>query len=980
MGFDVGSVHGDIRLETAGFKKSVAVINKGQTDMTKKAGGASSAFKGLWKQMAVGLGIGAGVALVMRTFTRQLSDTIKKGREFEKEWANVTTMLSISEKETDKLKRALMNLSPTLGGTTELAKGMYQVLSASIEPAKAIEFLGVAAKAAQAGVTDVYTSVDALTTVINAYGMAAEDATKVSDIMFATVKRGKLTYGELAGALGTVVPVAATVGIEFEEVAAALASLTRQGINVQTATMQLRQVFMAVLKPGKDAKDLAKKLGLEFSVAALKAKGLAKFLEDVKIKTGGSSTAISILFKNVRAMTPVMALTGRAAKGLAKDILLMKVASGLSEEAFRKQMKTTDFWIRTMGFATDKFKIAFWDGFTTPLKEGIKSSKDLEKATKELMITFREMGKLIGSIVVPAYKGLMQHVNKAFNLNKKMKIVIEGISLAIKNKQIPTLKNVTKAWVENYIEQKKAKEWADKNKESIASFIEKLTGLKIKLGETKEGLEDVGKGSKELGETVKKVSEEIIKLVKEMTDEIKKATLDEFEYRKLKAQQIYEERKALLEKEGADREAFMLLEKARITTLAEIEEDLTEKQKKEIDKRVKIYSEFWKKVKEKHEEFKGYLASYADIVNQYVMNEFDYKNLKIDEWHEYELQVLQASLGNSKEYYEAKTLLDEAYGIKKKQFVEDTEKKIAKEIDKTAKAAQAAWEKQYRYWIDLCKNMGNTFGNFTKSILTKGSDLKDALAGLWNDILDSFRSMIANMVAEWTTKFLLKILESTKETSSDIVDELGKIKTGASSAASSAGSAFSSAFAGAALFLLPLAMIPFVNWLDKIFPKHVVTAAERAAMTYAAAFRKQMQKESKKAGTFEWEWKKGYVVAEPEEPEEGWQTGFTGIVRSPMRPLIGEVPEFVFIKPLSEMRTPVIDTGPRPLAPSMFGEGLTREVAEIRHTSGGGEEVGGKREVHIHGPLIQTTGISRSDLERVGEELRRIVEYQLERG
>lgn len=52
----------------------------------------------------------------------------------------------------------------------------------------------------------------------------------------------------MASALRTLVPVASKAGLNFEEIVALMSTLkfateTRQGINVQTATMQLQQVI-----------------------------------------------------------------------------------------------------------------------------------------------------------------------------------------------------------------------------------------------------------------------------------------------------------------------------------------------------------------------------------------------------------------------------------------------------------------------------------------------------------------------------------------------------------------------------------------------------------------------------------------------------------------------------------------------------------------------------------------------------------------
>ena len=81
---------------------------------------------------------------------------------------------------TDGVRR----MSVEFGESTEaLAGGLYDILSASVAPGKALDVLAVAARAAKAGLTDTKTAADAITTILNSYGLAAEDAGKVSDWM-----------------------------------------------------------------------------------------------------------------------------------------------------------------------------------------------------------------------------------------------------------------------------------------------------------------------------------------------------------------------------------------------------------------------------------------------------------------------------------------------------------------------------------------------------------------------------------------------------------------------------------------------------------------------------------------------------------------------------------------------------------------------------------------------------------------------------
>ena len=85
------------------------------------------------------------------------------------------------------------------GESTEaLTNGLYDILSASIPAEKALDVLTVAVKAAKAGMTDTATAADAITTVLNSYGLSAGRAQDVSDLLFTVVKRGKLTFADLS--------------------------------------------------------------------------------------------------------------------------------------------------------------------------------------------------------------------------------------------------------------------------------------------------------------------------------------------------------------------------------------------------------------------------------------------------------------------------------------------------------------------------------------------------------------------------------------------------------------------------------------------------------------------------------------------------------------------------------------------------------------------------------------------------------------
>lgn len=92
-----------------------------------------------------------------------------------------------------------------------------------------MKILEVSAKAAVGGLTETETAADAVTTILNAYKMSAEEAGTVSDQLFTTVRLGKTTFGELGASIAQVAPIAAAYGISIDQVLGAVASLTKQG-------------------------------------------------------------------------------------------------------------------------------------------------------------------------------------------------------------------------------------------------------------------------------------------------------------------------------------------------------------------------------------------------------------------------------------------------------------------------------------------------------------------------------------------------------------------------------------------------------------------------------------------------------------------------------------------------------------------------------------------------------------------------------
>lgn len=288
-----------------------------------------------------GVAIGVVAAAMAALAGRTLIKAAQEAASFEKSMAEVSTLMDDTS-GIDKTSKAVRELTKQFGGNADdQARALYQIISAGAsDSAQAMEILTAANKLAIGGVTDVTTAADGLTSVMNAYAGKAGSAADISDALFVAMRGGKTTIGALSSALGQVAPIAATAGVSFDELSAGIAAITTGGVETSVAVTQMRAILTAVLKPTSEAQKLAKQLGLDFTLTGLKAKGLAGFLEEVRVKTGGNQAVMAQLFGSVEALGAVFALTGGQAETFSNLLDQQAQKAGQTEQAYAKMSDT----------------------------------------------------------------------------------------------------------------------------------------------------------------------------------------------------------------------------------------------------------------------------------------------------------------------------------------------------------------------------------------------------------------------------------------------------------------------------------------------------------------------------------------------------------------------------------------------------------------------------------------------------------------
>ncbi len=225
----------------------------------------------------------------------------------------------------------------------QLADGLYQVISNGVPEDNWIEYLRASARSAVGGMADINKVVGVTATVIKNYGMEWSAAQDIQDKIQLTAKNGVTSFEQLAQALPRVTGNAATLGVTIDELLGTFATLTGVSGNTAEVSTQLAAVFTALVKPSKEASDMAANMGMQFNAAAIKsAGGFEEFLKklDESVKAYAAANGVleqevyAKLFGSAEALRALIPLQGELAETFAKNVDAMTDSAGTMDAAF----------------------------------------------------------------------------------------------------------------------------------------------------------------------------------------------------------------------------------------------------------------------------------------------------------------------------------------------------------------------------------------------------------------------------------------------------------------------------------------------------------------------------------------------------------------------------------------------------------------------------------------------------------------------
>ena len=343
------------------FKKStkdIATSSKHMEKVTKKSfSGVSNAAKKAaaetkkasgqmilsWKSVIRIFAIQV-IHQALSKITSKLSESAEAAREYVKQLAEIQTIGPQFKNSFAGLDEQVKNFSRLTGfSLDEATSGLYQTLSNQVATVgDEFNFMGSSAKLAVAGVSELDSAVNLLSSAINSYGKSSAESDDIAGKMFKTIELGRFRIEDIANSYGRVLGLAAQIVVELEEVNASMATLTTTGMDHNEALTLNTTIQLKLIKPTKALKEVFDAIGVPTAEAGIAAFGFQGFLQKIAEYGGSSATAMGKLYGRIRAVRGALGLTNIAAERYAENLRQIKEAGKETLEEAKKVIFETN--------------------------------------------------------------------------------------------------------------------------------------------------------------------------------------------------------------------------------------------------------------------------------------------------------------------------------------------------------------------------------------------------------------------------------------------------------------------------------------------------------------------------------------------------------------------------------------------------------------------------------------------------------------
>lgn len=442
----------------------------------------------------------------------------KVGMDFEAQMSRVQAISGATGDELKKLQDQAVELgAKTAFSALESAEGMENLASAGFNTQEILAAMpGMLDLAASSG-EDLASSADIAASTLRGFGMEASQAGHVADVLAKNAADTNAAVADTGEAMKYVAPLANSMGLEFEECAAAIGIMADNGIKGSQAGTTLRGALSRLSKPTKVMREAMEDLGISFYDSEGKMKSLNEQIAMVKQATAGMTDEqrnnYLVTLYGQEALSGMLALMNTQDGKLAQMTESYKSCDGAADEMAATMQDNLASAIEQVGGAAESFGITVYESIKDPLKDAANSAAD---AIDQMTQAFKENGaqgaaEAAGGIIANLVTGIAEKAPDVIDMAVK---VIQAFVKGLKNNKdrlIEAAGEIVKALVDGLVSLL-PKEIGDPIKKTFDGI-----GKSLKSGGLKKGIDAAVRMFKNLvkaiGQIIDRVGPVLVKIL-----------------------------------------------------------------------------------------------------------------------------------------------------------------------------------------------------------------------------------------------------------------------------------------------------------------------------------------------------------------------------------------------------------------------------------------------------------------------------------
>lgn len=392
------------------YAQSARASAAATTETAAAQGAATTASTGLAAALGpIALGAVAATAAVAG-LGAAVKESVSSFGEFQTSMLKVQALTGLSADEAARFADRIRQLAvegPI--SAKELGDGLYYISSAGFKGAEAMQVLEATQRMSAAGFGSFTNVADATTSVLKAYHISASDAARVTDILAATVIAGKIETDSFAQSIGLVLPVAAALHVPIDQVGAAIAVMTNNGLSSAEAVTSLKNILGEMLHPTEQGRKALEDMGLTYKqlrdILADPSQGLPAMLALLSARTGENIESMGRIVPDIRGLVGLLALGGENAEEFNRVLGETAGSQGRVAESAKVTATGIEYQTQVMHRSMDEMKLAIGEVAVPPLTElvrhitaGIRNAETLAGSIRGLTSAFGGLGEKLALI------------------------------------------------------------------------------------------------------------------------------------------------------------------------------------------------------------------------------------------------------------------------------------------------------------------------------------------------------------------------------------------------------------------------------------------------------------------------------------------------------------------------------------------------------------------------------------------------------